>query len=167
MYTRHKQQHLHDQTLILPIHEHLQIHASRYKQKTQHQSHPHHKHTIYFNTPSLKNIIFNNGRYTTNIPTDPHTVTTTDIKTNMRYILTSIVFRHLATRNNNKILHTHISSSEEIHPRITRHILPNSNISHILKSYLHKVDAKTHPSPALKRYFPPRSLLLLCAFRDL
>ena len=27
-----------------------------------------------------------NGRYTTNIPTDPHTVTTTDIKTNMRHI---------------------------------------------------------------------------------
>ena len=30
-------------------------------------------------------------RYTTNIPTDPHTVTTTDIKTNMRHIHTSIV----------------------------------------------------------------------------
>ena len=29
-----------------------------------------------------KNTIFNNGRYTTNIPTDPHTITTTDIKTN-------------------------------------------------------------------------------------
>ena len=26
---------------------------------------------------------FNSGRYTTNIPTDPHTITTTDIKTNM------------------------------------------------------------------------------------
>ena len=62
--------HLHNETLILPIHEHLQLHASQYKQKTQHPSHPLHKHTIYFN----------NGRYTTNIPTDPHTITTTDIK---------------------------------------------------------------------------------------
>ena len=26
--------HLHDETLILPIHEHLQLHASQYKQKT-------------------------------------------------------------------------------------------------------------------------------------
>ena len=111
-------QHLHDETLTLPIHEHLQLHASQYKQKTQHPSHPLHKHTTYFNTPRLKKpTIFNNGRYTTNIPTDPHTVTTTDIKTNMRHIHTSIVSRHLATRGNNKILRTpppHTSSSEEI-----------------------------------------------------
>ena len=30
--------HLHDKTLILPIHEHLQLHASQYKQKIQHPS---------------------------------------------------------------------------------------------------------------------------------
>ena len=115
-------QHLHDETLTLPIHDHLQLHASQYKQKT----HPLHKHTTYFNTPRLKKTIFNNGRYTTNIPTDPHTVTTTDIKTNMRHIHTSIVSRHLATRGNNKILRTpppHTSSSEEILPRLTRRTL--------------------------------------------
>ena len=38
-------QHLHDETITLPIHEHLQLHASQYKQKTQHPSHPLHKHT--------------------------------------------------------------------------------------------------------------------------
>ena len=38
-------QHMHDETLILPIHEHLQLHASQYKHKTQHPSHPLHKHT--------------------------------------------------------------------------------------------------------------------------
>ena len=43
-------QHLPDETLTLPIHEHLQFHASQYKQKTQHPSHPHHIHTTYFNT---------------------------------------------------------------------------------------------------------------------
>ena len=37
-------QHLHDKTL--PIHEHLQLHASQYKQKTQHPSH----HIPYTNT---------------------------------------------------------------------------------------------------------------------
>ena len=146
-------QHLHDETLTLPIHEHLQLHASQYKQKTQHPSHPLHKHTTYFNTPRLKKTtIFNNGRYTTNIPTDPHTVTTTDIKTNMRHIHTSIVSRHLATRGNNKILRTptpHTSSSEEILPRLTHRTLAQlrTNKSPFLKSYLHKVDAKTHPSP--------------------
>ena len=96
-------------------------------------------------------FFFNNGRYT-NIPTDPHTVTTTDIKTNMRHIHTSIVSRHLATRGNNKILRTpppHTSSSEEILTRLTRRTLAQlrTNKSPFLKSYLHKVDAKTHPSP--------------------
>ena len=111
MHTRHR--HLHDETLTLPIHEHLQLHASQYKHETQHSQH---KHTTYFNTPMLKkNTIFNNSRHTTNIPTDPHTVTTRDIKTNMSHIHTSIVSRHLVTRGNNKILRTpppHISSSE-------------------------------------------------------
>ena len=80
-------QHLHDETLILSIHKHLQLYASQYKQKTQHPSHPLHKHTIHFNTPRLKQTtIFNNGRYTTNIPTDPYTITTTDIKTCAIYI---------------------------------------------------------------------------------
>ena len=51
-------QHLHDETLTLPIHEHLQLHASQSKQKTQHPSHPLHKHTTYFNTPRLKIPLF-------------------------------------------------------------------------------------------------------------
>ena len=70
----------------------------------------------------------------------------------MRHIHTSIVSRHLVTRGNNKILRTpppHISSSEERLPRVTRCTLAQlrTNKSPFLKSYLHKVDAKTHPSP--------------------
>ena len=70
----------------------------------------------------------------------------------MHHIHTSIVSRHLATRGNNKILHTpppHTSSSEEILPRLTRRTLAQlrTNKSPFLKSYLHKVDTKTHPSP--------------------
>ena len=97
--------------------------------KTQHPSHPLHKHITRFNTPRLKTNIFNNGRYTTNIPTDPHTVTTTDIKTNMYHIHPSIASRHLPTRGNNKMLRTpppHIISSEEILPCLTGAPLPNS-----------------------------------------
>ena len=48
--------HLHDETLTLLIHEHLQLHASQHKHKTQHPSHPLHKHTTYFNTPRLKTL---------------------------------------------------------------------------------------------------------------
>ena len=94
-------------------------------------------HTTYFNAPMLKNTIVHNGRYTTNIPTAPHTVTTTDIKTNMRHIHTSIVSRHLATRGNKKILCTpppHISSSEEILPRLTRRTIANSEQTNLPSS---------------------------------
>ena len=70
----------------------------------------------------------------------------------MCHIHTSIVSRHLATRGNNKILHTppqHNNSSEEILPRLTCRTLAQlrTNKSPFLKSYLHKVNAKSHPSP--------------------
>ena len=67
----------------------------------------------------------------------------------MRHIHTSIVSRDLVTRVNIKILRSpppHICSSEEILPRLTLAQL-GTNKSPFLKSYLHKVDAKTHPSP--------------------
>ena len=80
-----------------------------------------------------------------------HTVTTTGIKTNMRHIHvhTSIVSRHLATRDNNKILRTpppHISSSEEIFSRLTRRTLVK------LRTYLLNVNAKSihqHYAPSV------------------
>ena len=65
---------------------------------------------------------------------------------------TSIVSRHLATRGNNKSLRIpppHISSFEEILPRLTRRTITQliTNKSPFLKSYLHNVDVKSHPSP--------------------
>ena len=140
--------------------------TSTYSSTPHNTNRNHHIHHIpYTNTQhtstlqGLKNTIFNNVRYTTNIPTDPHTVTTTDIKTNMRHIHTSIVSRHLATRGNNKILRPpppHTSSSEERLPRRTRRTIAQlrTNKSPFLKSYLHKVDAKTHASP-------------LCPYKDI
>ena len=70
----------------------------------------------------------------------------------MRQIHTAIVSRHLSTRDNNKILRTplpHISSSKEILPRLIRRTLAQlrKNKSPFLKSYLDKVDTKSHPSP--------------------
>ena len=50
-------QHMRDEKRILPIHGHLQLHASQYKQKTKHPSHPLHKHTPYFNTPRFKKTL--------------------------------------------------------------------------------------------------------------
>ena len=90
-------------------------------------------------------VLKNNGYNTTNIPTDPHTITTTDIKTSMHHIHTSIVSRHLATTGNNKIIRTpppHINSFEEIHPRLTRRTPAQSRTNKSLfhKSYIHKFD---------------------------
>ena len=70
----------------------------------------------------------------------------------MRHIHTSIVYRHLATRGNNKILRippSYIGSSEEILSRLTRRTLAKlrTNKSPFLTSYLHKVDVKSHSSP--------------------
>ena len=100
----------------------------------------------------MKPTTFNNSRYTTNIPTDPCTVTTADIKANMRDICTSIVSQHLAARDNNKILRTHptqVSSTGENLPRYTCRTLAQlrTNKFPFLLSYLHKIDASTHPSP--------------------
>ena len=73
-----------------------------------------------------KPTIFNNGCYTTNIPTYHHKVTTTYIKTNLRYIHTYIVSRYLATNDNIKIQRTpppHSISSANILNRLTRRTL--------------------------------------------
>ena len=96
----------------------------------------------------MKPTTFNNSRYTTNIPTDPCTVTTANIKANMCDIHTTIVSQHLAARDNNKILRTHppqVSSTEENLPRHTRCTLAQlrTNTSPFLLSYLHKIDAST------------------------
>ena len=60
--------------------------------------------------------------------------------------------QHVATRENNKILRTHppqVISTEENLPRHTRRTLAQliTNKSPFLLSYLHKIDASTHPSP--------------------
>ena len=121
--------------------------------KSKYPSHPLHRYTTH-NTSQwrMKPTTFNNSRYTTKIPTDPCTVTTADIKANMRDIHTSIVSQHLAARDNNKILRTHppqVSSTEENLPRHTCRTLAQlrTNKSPFLLSYLHKIDASTHPSP--------------------
>ena len=54
-------------------------------------------------------------------------------QTERRTTTTSFVSRHLATRGNNKILRTPLPNSEQLKP--------------FLKSHLHKVDTKSHPSP--------------------
>ena len=46
-------QHLHDETNILPIQKHLQLHASQIRQKAQYPSHPLYKYTTHNNSQRL------------------------------------------------------------------------------------------------------------------
>ena len=86
----------------------------------------------------------------------PHTVTTTDIKTSMRHIHTSIVSRHLATRGNNKILRTpppHLHSSNHTYTKSTpKHIhhyyapsVTSTHTTHIISSTAPTYAPHCHP----------------------
>ena len=100
-----------------------------------------------------KPIIFNNGRYTTNIP---HTVTTTDIKqTGTVYIYTYIycpyayphdaIIKYCAHLYNSSLAalkRDFLASPVAPLPYSIR-----TNDSPFIKSYLHKVDAELHKSP--------------------
>ena len=145
-------QHLHDETITLPIHEHLQLHASQCKQKTQHPVHPLHTHNILQHSKAKKHYFQQRPLHNKHSHRPPHSHYNRHKNKHAPYIHTYIVSRHIATRGNNKILRTpppHTSSSEERLPRLTRRTLAQlrTNKSPFLKSYLHKVDAKTHPSP--------------------
>ena len=125
---------------------------------TPHNTHRKHNihHMPYTNiqlTPMPKTSSLTTAATQQTFPQTP-TVTTTDIKTNMRYIHTYIV---IATRCNNKILltpPTQISSSEEILPRPTCRTLAQlrTNKSPFQKSYLHNVVAKSYSSPHIYIY---------------
>ena len=70
----------------------------------------------------------------------------------MRDIHTSIVSQHHAARDNNKISRTHppqVSNTKENLPRHMRRTLAQLRTKKppFLLSYLHKIDASTHPSP--------------------
>ena len=73
--------HLHDETNVLPIHQHLQLHASQIRQKAQHPTHPLHKLTIDPHTPRLKktNHIQQHQLHHQHRHTPRHSHTTTDL----------------------------------------------------------------------------------------
>ena len=151
-------QHLHDETLTLPIHEHLQLHASQYNHKPQHHSHPLHKHTL--TLQGSKPTIFNNDRYTTNIPTCPPHSHYNRHKTNMRHIHTSIVSWRLATKYCAHLHHTlaalkrffpaslaaPLPNSEQINHPSSNHIYTKSTPNHIHHHYAPSVTHTRHTS---------------------
>ena len=147
-------QHLHEETSILPLKNHLQLHASQIRQKAEHPSHPLHSLIPQNHQPRFirQTIFHNRDNYTLEIKTDPNTVTDEDINTNMKTIHTALVQKHLDNRQPNKIINRiapKISTNEKSLPRKTRRTLAQlrDNKSPILLSYLNKIDPFTYPSP--------------------
>ena len=115
---------MHDETLILPIHEHLQLHASQYKQKTQHPSHPLHKHTTYFNTPRLKHY-FDNDCYTKTFPQTPTQSLQHHKNKHAQYIALKRYFRvSLVAPNQNNLNHTYTKSTPKTHHHYAPFVTP-------------------------------------------
>jgi hypothetical protein len=145
-------QHLHDETQILPLQQHLKLHASQVHQTAQLQTHPLYKLTKQ-QTPQrkMKNSIFQpNSNYITHIPTSDN-VTAKETEINKKLIHTSVVQSYLNTRTKNKILNDippKINPEEESLPRKTRRTLSQlrTGKSPILNSYKHKIDPVSNTS---------------------
>jgi len=147
-------QHLHDETQILPLKQHLKLHASQYRQKTLHPDHPLH-HLTHQDTSrrhKKQTIYDNNNNYTTNIDTTPDNTTTETIKQNMKTIHTQTVQTYINNKQINKVLNRtppEIDKHEQTLPKHTRRQLAQlrTNKSPLLYSYLHKISPDTHTSP--------------------
>jgi hypothetical protein len=100
----------------------------------------------------MKQTIFHNSGFTTNIDTQPAQATQDTVKQNLKTIHTIITENYLATAPHNKILNIPappIHPSEINLPRPARRNLAQlrTNKSPLLLSYLNKIDPATHPSP--------------------
>ena len=146
-------EHLHTETLTLPIKQHLQLHASQYRQMALHPEHPLHQYTLQDTNPRHKKqtIFDNNNGYTYNLDTAPQNTTEDTIKENKKNIHTRIVQTYTQTLRN-KILNAPpplIAGSEKTLTHSIRRTLAQrrTNKSPLLHSYLHKINPTTYTTP--------------------
>ena len=147
-------EHLHNETQILPIHEHIKLHGSQLRQQAQDPTHTLHTLTKPNTTHRYKKqtIFDNNNNYTINLDLTPEDATPDRIQTNIKTIHTTKVNQHLANTKDNKILQQKapiIHDSEKQLPRQTRRTLAQlrTNKSNILHEYMNKIAPTQYPSP--------------------
>ena len=148
-------EHLHTEAKVLPLSNHLKLHASQLRQKSQLPTHP--LHNLLPQPAGLrekKKTIFDNWSGTTiTIKNDNNNTPTTELITqNLKAIHTIAVDECIQSYKPNPILAQpapNINPSEQSLPRRTRRILAQlrAGKSPILCSYLHMIDPKSHPSP--------------------
>src|SRR6476661_9116926 len=100
----------------------------------------------------MKQTIFENTSFTTNLYATPTNTTETTVQRNIKEIHHSIVKNHLQSYKPNKIINQPappINKDEQTLLRKTRRTLVQlrTNKSPFLKSYLHKIDPQNHSSP--------------------
>ena len=146
-------QHLHSETKIIPLQNHLKLHASQLIQKASHPTHPLHPLTRQEAHPRYKkqSTFNNNINYTLNIPSSTQTTSHTQIKNYMKTIHTKIVHDSISSTHN-KIFSKQpppIHESEITLDHHTRRTLAQlrSNKSPFILSYLNKSSPSSHPSP--------------------
>ena len=147
-------QHLHSETKILPLQNHLKLYASQLTQKVSDPTHPLHPLTTQEAHPRYKKrFTFNNNiNYTLNIPSSAQTTSHTQIKNNIKTIYTKIVHDYISSTHN-KILSKQpppIHESETTLDHHTRRTLAQlrSNKSLFIFSYFNKISPSSHPSPS-------------------
>lgn len=148
--------HLHIETKTLPLSNHLELHASQLRQKSQLPTHPLHDLTTQPKVDKrrqIKTSIFDDGckgiisiNNTNSLPPTPDS-----ISQNLKTIHTIAVSNCIKSYKTNPILMQpapDINSSEISLPRKTRRILAQlrAGKSPILHTYLNSIDPKSHPS---------------------
>src|SRR6476661_6992114 len=112
-------------------------------------------HSLTKQNPSrrqMKQTIFVNASFTTNLDANPTNTTETTVQRNIKEIHHSIAENHIQSLKPNKIINQPappINKDEQTLFRKIRRTLAQlrTNKSPFLKSYLHKIDPQNHPSP--------------------
>jgi hypothetical protein len=146
-------QHLHEETKVLPLREHLKLHSSQLRLKTQISTHPLNK--LNNKNPKSRHIretIFDNKDFTINPKLNHNTITNTTIEKKKTFIHSKIVKIYTNQKARNKVIDSiapEIDKHEETLPRDTRRTLSQlrTNKSPVLFSYKHKIDPTNYPSP--------------------
>ena len=143
-------EHLHSETLTLPLREHFKLHSSQLRQLAQDPEHTlHHLTQQEANPRHKKQTPFdNNNNYTYNLDTPPQDTNPQTIEGNKKRIHTHFVetFTNAVT---NKILNANpppVDPSEKALPHSVRRTLAQlrTNKSPFLRSYLNKISPETH-----------------------
>ena len=145
--------HLHDETAVLPLKEHIKMRASQTREGAALQQHPS-LHLLAGQPPPrlMKKTIYNSD-YPTKLQTcHNHQPSREEVRRNQQVIHTNEVRNYLESRPLNKILDDRaplVDSSERSLGRRMRRVLAQLRAGKcpLLQSYLNNIDEEKHPTP--------------------